>query len=118
MSEEDQANQTAAADAERRAKALEDLGLEDPYDGWTDIKPIRLFALPSHIPQRISQGIGSCSPNEGPDFKETAQSKPNSGSNRMEGSEQASIVTFRLANACGNATRHPPELSRAIPRAG
>ncbi len=31
MSEEDQAKQTAAADAEKRAKALEELGLDDPY---------------------------------------------------------------------------------------
>ena len=42
MSEEDQANQTATADAERRAKAakeLEDMGLEDPYDGWAEENP-------------------------------------------------------------------------------
>ena len=39
MSEEDQANQTAAADAERRAKELKDLGLEDPYEGWEEENP-------------------------------------------------------------------------------
>ncbi len=56
MSEEDQAKQAAAADAERRAKAakgLEDLGLEDPYDGWAEENPY------DYMPYQVTYPKGS-----------------------------------------------------------
>ena len=53
MSEEDQANQTAAADAERRAKELKDLGLEDPYEGWEEENPY------DYMPYRVTYPKGS-----------------------------------------------------------
>ena len=56
MSEEDQAKQAAAADAERRAKAakeLEDLGLEDPYDGWAEEDPY------DYLPYQVNYPKGS-----------------------------------------------------------
>ena len=49
MSEEDQANQTAAADAERRAKELKDLGLEDPYEGWEEENPYDYEYMPYQV---------------------------------------------------------------------
>ncbi len=56
MSEEDQATQAAAADAERRAKTakeLEDLGLEDPYDGWAEENPY------DYMPYQVTYPKGS-----------------------------------------------------------
>jgi hypothetical protein len=56
MSEEDQAKQTATADAERRAKAakeLEELGLDDPYDGWEEENPY------DYMPYQVTYPKGS-----------------------------------------------------------
>ena len=56
LSEEDQANQAATADAERRAKAakeLEDMGLEDPYDGWAEENPY------DYMPYQVAYPKGS-----------------------------------------------------------
>ena len=57
MSEEDQANQTAAADAERRAKELKDLGLEDPYEGWEEENPYDYMPYQVNHPKGTAKEI-------------------------------------------------------------
>ena len=57
MSGEDQANQTAAADAERRAKELKDLGLEDPYEGWAEENPYDYMPYQVNHPKGTAKEI-------------------------------------------------------------
>ena len=57
MSEENQANQTAAADAERRAKELKDLGLEDPYEGWEEENPYDYMPYQVNHPKGTAKEI-------------------------------------------------------------
>ena len=113
MSEEDQAKQAAAADAERRAKAakeLEDLGLEDPYDGWAEENPYDYMPYQVTYPKGSAKEIEAALRMRGLTLrKQLNHSLIHDPTAWTIGSEQASIVTFRFANACGNATRHSPK---------
>ncbi len=57
MSEEDQAKQAAAAEAEKRAKDLEDLGLEDPYEDWVEKNPYDYMPYQVNHPKRSAKEI-------------------------------------------------------------
>ncbi len=94
-------------DAEKRAQHLAEMGLDDPFEDWERENPY------DYMPYLVTQPKGSAkeieaarSPNEGSQIKERLESKPNSEPRCLESSERASTVTFRFANACGNATGH------------
>jgi hypothetical protein len=58
MSEEDQAKQTADADAEKRTiKALEQMGLEDPYEGWEEENPYDYMPYQVNFPKGSAKEI-------------------------------------------------------------
>jgi hypothetical protein len=93
MSDSDKQMETA----EQRAQALKEMGLEDPED-WEREDHTIICLIRSNATQRN----GGRSPNQGPQIKEGPESKPHSKSICLESSEQASTITFRFANACGN----------------